>query len=527
MKKRYKLGLGGIALTMGAIILTSCTASFCSVTDKSHILYLFDYGVTSYYGASNEETEPLTIDLNGVVYSTNLYKVASFDKDNAKYINKINEAAEASSLRAPTLNYFASFDDVVLANSLSRALVEEDPLVFGEDKKITIDDVNFEIEFEDANAGLLLCPQELYDDYSNNKGLLDKYGYLKYEDDSHESSAKKVLWTNWDKINLEVRKSPISIDEVASDDYISFYKTKMNGYISSYRSCLAINSGDYGAYGIHSLPAEIEAKPWTRWEGLLEFLFVWPIGALIDVIATAFSAIGIGWASLLSILFVTIIVRTLMLFVTFKQQRSTAVMTQLQPEVAKIQAKYPNANTNKMEKQRLAEETSRLYKKHKINPLTSILVMFVQFPVFICVWGAMQGASVLSSGSFLGLRLSASIREVMFNGAAWTAAGGFGGITATVLFILMGVAQAVSMLLPRWLQKKKSKNVAKLGRNPAQAKTDKRMKWFTYIMLAMIIFMGFSLASGMGAYWLFGAIYSIVQSLVTQAITDRKAKKRR
>ncbi|NLV29328.1 MAG: hypothetical protein GXY57_04140, partial [Erysipelotrichaceae bacterium] len=121
MKKRYKLGLGAIALTMGAIILTSCTASFCSVTDKSHILYLFDYGVTSYYGASNEETEPLTIDLNGVVYSTNLYKVASFDKDNAKYINKINEAAEASSLRAPTLNYFASFDDVVLANSLARA----------------------------------------------------------------------------------------------------------------------------------------------------------------------------------------------------------------------------------------------------------------------------------------------------------------------------------------------------------------------------------------------------------------------
>ena len=201
----------------------------------------------------------------------------------------------------------------------------------------------------------------------------------------------------------------------------------MNSYISSYRSCLAINSGDYGTYGVHSLPAEIEAKPWTSWKGLLEFLFVWPIAALIDVLASAFAAVGTGWASVLSILIVTVIVRTLMLFVTFKQQKSTAVMTRLQPDVAKIQAKYPNANTNKMDKQRLSEETARLYKKNKINPLTSILVMLVQFPVFICVWGAMQSAAILSSGQLWGLRLSDSISATMFNAASWTTAGGMGG----------------------------------------------------------------------------------------------------
>src|SRR5574344_143447 len=522
MKKSLKFGFSGLALAAGVLILTSCTASFCSVTDKAHILYLFDYGVTAYYedtGDKPEDAEELTVTVNGEEYSTNLVFTASFDEVNAKYINKINTAAEEAYIRSPSLNYFKTFDQVVLNKTIEKARADIDPLIGTE---IVIDDTLKHIDFQDA--GSLLCPADQYDDYSNNKGLLDKYGYIKYED---SANSKKVLWTNWDIYNQEVRSSLSNIDEAATNDYVSFYKTKMNSYISSYRSCLAINSGDYGTYGVHSLPAEIQAKPWTSWKGLLEFLFVWPIAALIDVLASAFAAVGTGWASILSILIVTIIVRTLMLFVTFKQQKSTAMMTRLQPDVAKIQAKYPNANTNKMDKQRLSEETARLYKKNKINPLTSILVMLVQFPVFICVWGAMQSAAILSSGQLWGLRLSDSISATMFNAASWTTAGGMGGLTATILFVLMAAAQAVSMLLPRWLQKKKGKNIPKLSKNPSQASTDNKMKWFTYIMLAMIIFMGFSLASGMGAYWLFGAMYSIVQSLVTHLITERKTKKRR
>lgn len=523
MKKSLKFGLSGLALAAGVLILTSCTASFCSVTDKAHILYLFDYGVTAYYKEDAvdkpEDTEALTITVNGEEYSTNLVFTASFHEENAKYINKINLAAEEAYVRSPSLSYFQAFDQVVLNQTIEKAITDGDALIGTE---IVFNESLKEIVFQDA--GSLLCPADQYDDYSNNKGLLDKYGYIKYED---STNSKKVLWTNWDVYNQEVRSSLTNVDEAATNDYVSFYKTKMNSYISSYRSCLAIKSGDYGTYGVHSLPAEIEAKPWTSWKGLLEFLFVWPIAALIDVLANAFAAVGTGWASILSILIVTIIVRTLMLFVTFKQQKSTAVMTRLQPDVAKIQAKYPNANTNKMDKQRLSEETARLYKKNKINPLTSILVMLVQFPVFICVWGAMQSAAVLSSGQLWGLRLSDSISATMFNATSWTTAGGMGGLTATILFVLMAAAQAVSMLLPRWLQKKKGKNIPKLSKNPSQASTDNKMKWFTYIMLAMIIFMGFSLASGMGAYWLFGAVYSIVQSLVTHLITERNAKKGR
>ena len=201
-------------------------------------------------------------------------------------------------------------------------------------------------------------------------------------------------------------------------------------------------------------------------------------------------------------------------------------MQALQPEVAKIQNKYPNSNTNQYEKQQMAAEMQKLYKKNKINPFSTLLVMIVQFPVFICVWGALQGCASLSTDTFLNLHLSDSINTVLFNVSNWNATGGFSAITALVLFLLMAGSQVISMLLPQWLQKARTKKVASLGKNPAQNQQQNSMKIFTYVMMAMIIFMGFTLPSAMGVYWFVGALFSIIQTLIIDAINSRKSKKK-
>ena len=176
---------------------------------------------------------------------------------------------------------------------------------------------------------------------------------------------------------------------------------------------------------------------------------------------------------------------------------------------------------------RMSQEMNLLYKKHKINPLTTILVMIIQFPVFICVWGALSGSAVLASGTVLGLDLSLGIRQVLFVAENWGPAGNYAAVTALFLFLFMAGAQTISMLLPQWIQKAKAKKAAKLGVNPAAKQQDNRMKWFTYIMLAMIIFMGFSLVSAMGVYWFIGALFSIVQTLITQVIMAKLSKSKK
>ena len=510
MKKSTKIGLGLTTLLLGAMVLTGCTNSFCSSKDKAHILYAIDHGVCEYFATEDEakgynaqgEIGKLDADIttNEVWYNASL--------DNSKGLSKIHDAAlNKQFLAAPSLAYYIELDNVVLKHAIEAANIT--------DKKLTADDISYMKKEGDKYV-------------LNKESVLGKFGYLKYYGNNEKDSKK--LWENWDAYTNEVRLSEkVAIDECPTTDYITFYQNQMKNNIAGYRSCLAISNGYYGNYG-DGVQVEIEAKDWGyAWQrvGFLSGLLVYPIGWLTDTIAVGFAKGGMaqGWASLLAILFVTIIVRTLMLAATFKQTTSSNKMQELQPEIAKIQAKYPNSNTNNYEKQRLAAETQALYKKHKINPFTSILVMIVQFPVFICVWGAMQGSAILSTGRVLGLNLSQSISSVLTTWSNWKDPAS-GVWTALVLFLLMAGAQTVAMLLPQWIAKAKKKKIAKLGRNPAQKESDNKMKWFTYIMLAMIIFMGFSLVSALGVYWLVGALFSIAQTLITHAIMNRKGSKK-
>ena len=514
MKTRTKLTLAGISILAGAILLSGCTASFCSVDDKAHILYAYDYGVSEYYDHDVTNSETGVVAYQVFAGNTNIYYTINRPTNTGSGIGKTDKDATSANIQIPSNNYFVKMDQLVLEKALTK---------MGKSAA----------EFDSVT-------------YAECLSALDQFGYLKYSGDK--------LWNEWDALNnrlAEMTKDPatngIVLDDLPTNDYMTLYKKDMNSLISGFRSCIAINEDDYGYYGYANgaqwrqngvigadkhgkTSVTIQAKDWGyAWKkGFFEGLLVFPIAWLTETFVTNFKSANMpsGLPQLLAIFAITFIVRSLMLVVTLKQTTSNAKMTALQPEITKIQNKYPNANTNNYEKQQMAQEMNKLYKKNKINPLSSLLVMVVQFPVFICVWGALQGCASLSSDAFLNLHLSDSINTVLFNGANWTADGGFSAITALVLFLLMALAQVASMLLPQFIQKMKRKKVASLGKNPAQTDQQSKMKMFTYIMMAMIIFMGFTLPSAMGVYWFVGALFSIVQTLIIELINNRKGKKK-
>ena len=89
----------------------------------------------------------------------------------------------------------------------------------------------------------------------------------------------------------------------------------------------------------------------------------------------------------------------------------------------------------------------------------------------------------------------------------------------------MAVAQFLSMKVPQWIAKAKTKKVARLGVNPAQKQQNKTMTIVSYGMMIMIIVMGFTLPAAMGVYWLISAFISLGLSLLTQAIVNKKKHK--
>lgn len=501
------LGLGLVAATVG---LSSCTASFCSVEDKSAIMFAYDiyhvtdangiqiddqysFGVSSYYDATDANKPTDATPLDGY---PNIYVSTKIEHNLA--LVQINTNASKAGI---PVNNFLSFWANIDLQVLNYVVGEVEATAYNTDKTT--------MTAKDIQIILMGDPE----------GELRGYGYTKYC--GVDSSNNSAYWVNWDKFYNNARLE-LGVDNCPDSDYVTYYKNQMASFAQIANSCIATTDGFYGYYGFNNsnktevfVTAKDYSYAWSK--GFLEGLIIYPISWLIDSTTNAFMAIGAGLAQVLAIFVITFLIRAVMMVLTIKQTTSTARMNEVQPELAKIQAKYPNSNTNRSEQQAMAAEMQALYKKHNIHPFLSILTMIIQFPVFICVWGAMNGSAVLSSDAFLGLRLSESVSSVFFDFTNWPNNPGWW--TAVVVFLFMAALQIVAMLLPQIISKKKQQKVAKLGKNPAAKKQGNKMKWFTIIMCAMIIFMGFSLASGMVIYWIAGSIWSIAQTLIIELIS--------
>lgn len=364
--------------------------------------------------------------------------------------------------------------------------------------------------------------------------LLRRYGYLKFVGYPEDASSTDVsLYGNidsWTKVLFASSEAGLGLDGCPTSDFVKLYKNSATAKVNSTRTCIATRTGTYGHYGAASdWKVDISQKNWGyAWgKGFLEGLLVYPIAWMVDTFAFGMDPTLAGWSQLLALVFVTLIVRVLLTLATFRSTLNQQKMQALQPELAKIQAKYPNANTNQAEQARLSQEQMALYKRNKINPLSQILVLIIQFPVFICVWSGLEGSAALSSGEILNLRLSDTIRQTLFNVSGTWYLNTHGWWTALVLFILMAGTQVVSMLLPRWLTKKQTKKLSKMSTNPAETDAQKQSKWMMIIMLIFTIFMGFMLPSAMGVYWLISGLISMVTTIITQSIMAKKANKKK
>jgi YidC/Oxa1 family membrane protein insertase len=334
--------------------------------------------------------------------------------------------------------------------------------------------------------------------------ILSQYGYVKF------LGPDATTWGNFDGWNNQL-KNDLPLSETPNRDFIAIYKNQVTSVASQYRSCITTTSSFYGPDGTYFFEGKTWADAFSR--GLIEGLFVYPVAFLIESLNGLFASSIPGLSQVLSILATTIIVRGLMIVFTFKSTLATQKMTLLQPEIAKLQNKYPNSNTNQYERQKLAQDQFALYKKHGVNPFNQIIVAFVQFPVFIAVWGAMTGSAVLATGSFLGLNLSSPLGGVMtsewFQDSWWT---------AVVIFLLMTAAQFVAMKLPMLLQKKSNAAVGSTVKSNAAQASQSQATMISNVMFVMIIVMGFSLPSAMGVYWFIGALISLAQTLITRRL---------
>jgi YidC/Oxa1 family membrane protein insertase len=88
--------------------------------------------------------------------------------------------------------------------------------------------------------------------------------------------------------------------------------------------------------------------------------------------------VGLSWG--LAIVTLTVLVRAILLPVTYKSSKSMIRLQQLAPQMKSLQTKY------KEDPQRLQQETMKFYRENQVNPFASCLPMVAQLPVFLSLY---------------------------------------------------------------------------------------------------------------------------------------------
>ncbi len=106
---------------------------------------------------------------------------------------------------------------------------------------------------------------------------------------------------------------------------------------------------------------------------------------MFDLIATPFAYIMRFIYDLvnnygLTIILFTILARVILWPLNASSQKSMLAMQKIQPELAKLQEKYKN------DKDKLGQETMKLYQENGVNPMGGCLPMLIQFPLIIAIY---------------------------------------------------------------------------------------------------------------------------------------------
>src|ERR1700677_1354015 len=105
-----------------------------------------------------------------------------------------------------------------------------------------------------------------------------------------------------------------------------------------------------------------------------------PLISVFEEIMVFIHAHVVGGSWGLSIVGLTVLIRAILVPLTYKQLKSMQEMQRLAPEMQALKEKY------KEDKQRQQQELMKFYKEKEINPLASCLPLLLQFPVFISLF---------------------------------------------------------------------------------------------------------------------------------------------
>ncbi len=180
-----------------------------------------------------------------------------------------------------------------------------------------------------------------------------------------------------------------------------------------------------------------------------------------------------GWA----IVVVTILINILLMPLKISNIKSMKKMSELQPQIQAIQARYSNIPMRDPRRQQQQQETMDLYKKHGVNPLGGCVPMALQMPFFFAFYKVLMVAIELRGAHWLWVTDLSQPEHLAIR--------------------ILPVATIITQFL--------------MQRMTPSTTTDPQQQRIMQFMPLMFIFIFYSVASGLVLYWLTGNLVGIAQ----------------
>ena len=228
-----------------------------------------------------------------------------------------------------------------------------------------------------------------------------------------------------------------------------------------------------------------------KYEGLWTSLFVKPLAFVL-----IFFGKNVGNYAV-SLIILTLIIRLLAYPVTKKTALQSELIKKAQPELDRLKNKYKN-KTDQESMMKQQQEMMMIYKKHNINPLSGCLFSFLQLPLFIAFFEAVQRTPAIFEDKFLTLQLGTTPSVGIFT-SHWLA--------YAIIILLIGGSTYYSLKM-----------------NSTANMTDPTMKMMPTMMTVMLVLTGIFIPSGLGIYCVTSNIFTIVQNIIVKRSKEVNGK---
>lgn len=239
---------------------------------------------------------------------------------------------------------------------------------------------------------------------------------------------------------------------------------------------------------ISKLPECDEFTPLSNYEGLWTSIFVKPLAWVIIKIANLLHSSGFA------IIVTCLLIRAILFPITRKTAMQSELIKKAQPELDKLEKKYRGKESQE-DQQKKAQEMMMIYQKYKINPVSGCLLSFIQIPLLLAFYEAINRTPIIFEEKFL--------KVFQMGTTPWV------GITVKHNYwyiLLVALILVTTYFSFRKTLKDQSGSMA----------AGAQMKYTIYFMLAIIGFSSLTLPSALGIYWVTSSLFTILQNIYVE-----------